>query len=199
MTIEQLTYDDKAEAVEILATAFYNYPVMRYVLDRGVQYDAHIRELVGFYLETRYTRDFPILGLRADGQLQSVAGINAPESVQWPESLQAKYAELKGIIGPAAIERMEAFESECDASEPQIPHYFLGIIGVRPEAQGKGFAGAIIKRLKEMSIAHATSQGICLTTESEANIALYKHLGFRLIDETRIGDLHSRCLFWEEP
>jgi GNAT superfamily N-acetyltransferase len=195
MQIKRLNYDDKPDAVEILATAFYDYPVMRYVLsDAGNRYPDHIRALVGFYLETRYTRDWPILGLWHNGELQAVAGINAPEALPWPPELHEKYADLGVAIGDAAIERMEAFENECDASEPEEPHYFLGIIGVNPEAQGKGYAGAIIDQLKEMSRLHPTSQGVCLTTQSDANIALYKHLGFRLIDETRVGELHSRCL-----
>ncbi len=200
MQIDRLKYNDKSDAVEILATAFYDYPVMRYILrDAEKTYDDDIRSLVGFYLETRYTRDFPILGLWEEGVLQAVAGINAPESVPWPPVLHYKYAQLGEAIGKEAMDRMEAFESECDESEPEVPHYFLGIIGVRPEAQGRGYAGAIIERLKEMSRAHPESQGVCLTTESDANISLYEHLGFRIIDETRIGELHSRCLFWEEP
>ena len=199
MQIERLNYDDKPAAVEILATAFYDYPVMRYILrDAGATYDDDIRSLVGFYLETRYTRDFPILGLREGGVLQAVAGINAPENVPWPPVLNYKYVQLGEAVGKAAMDRMEAFESECDASEPDEPHYFLGIIGVKPEAQGKGYAKAIIEQLKEMSRQHPTSQGVCLTTESDANIAIYEHLGFRLIDETRVGELHSRCLYWEE-
>ena len=168
MKIERLTYNEKQHAIEVLASAFQDYPVMRYILkDSRFDYDKHLKELVGFFCETRLTRNWPLLGLYSEKVLVAVAGINEPISKPWPETLHRKYERLERVIGDEAIRRMEAYESQSDALEPDFPHYFLGIIGVLPGQQRKGHARLLIEKLIEMSCSDPDSKGICLNTEKK--------------------------------
>jgi len=196
MTVERLTPADKGEAVEVLASAFEDYPVMRFVLRAaGNAYPAHLRALVGFFCELRFTRGYPILGVRADGILMAVAGINEPDPDPWPPELLLCHRELLALIGEDAGHRLDAFEEASGRYEPADPHYYLGIIGVRPEAQGRGYARALVEELQRMSVTHHRSTGISLSTERAENLPFYRHLGFEVLGEGQVGELRTWCLF----
>jgi ribosomal protein S18 acetylase RimI-like enzyme len=196
MLVERLTRADKTEAVEVLASAFEDYPVMRFVLrDAGEAYPSHLRALVGFFCELRFTRGYPILGVRDDGRLAAVAGINEPEPDPWPPALRQRHDELAELVGRDAVRRLDAFEQASSRHEPAEPHYYLGIIGVRPDAQGRGHARALIEELRRMSDAHARSTGISLSTERAENLPFYRHLGFEVIGESEVENLRTWCLF----
>ena len=99
MKIKRLTRQDKTQAVELLAAAFWDYPVMRYVLqDSGDDYLKHLKALVGFFCETRLTRGWPLLGILEKGKLVAVAGINEPLNLQWPAELHYEFNQLRTII-----------------------------------------------------------------------------------------------------
>lgn len=194
--IEKVDLIQKSQAVKILADAFFEYPVMKYILqDADHDYRSHLEALVGFYCETRFTRQWPVLGIQEDDILVAVAGMNPPESVPWPPALHEIYRNLGKTIGPEAIQRMETFENFCEEAEPDFPHYFLGIIGVLPGHQGKGYSRRLMEEIQALSKAHPESRGICLSTELEDNISLYRHLGFEILQEGDIGELHTWIMF----
>jgi GNAT superfamily N-acetyltransferase len=197
MLVERLTRADKTEAVDVLASAFEDYPVMRFVLrDAGEAYPSHLRALVGFFCELRFTRGYPILGVRNDGRLAAVAGINEPEPDPWPPALRQRHDELAELVGRDAVRRLDAFEDISSRHEPVEPHYYLGILGVRPDGQKRGYARALVEELRRMSEQHGRSTGIALTTERAENLPFYEHLGFEVIGEGQIEDVHTWCLFW---
>ena len=56
-----------AEVVSVLSAAFHDYPVMRFVLkSTGANYENDLKALVGFFCEVRLTRNWPVLGIRAE-------------------------------------------------------------------------------------------------------------------------------------
>jgi len=194
--IERLSRVHKAEAVEVLAEAFHDYPVMRFVLkDAGAAYEERLRALVGFFCELRLTRDYPLIGVREHGALVAVAGINDPEAGPWPPALQNVWTAAGEVIGAAALERLERFETTAAALEPGDPHYYLGIIGVRPGLQGRGFARILIDELVGMSRAHPRSTGIALTTEQRGNVSIYRRFGFEVVGEADIDEVHTWVMF----
>ncbi len=194
--IARLTRGDKADAVEVLAAAFRDYPVMRFVLkDAGPAYDDRLRALIGFFCDLRFTRDFPVLGLRDGGELVAVAGINEPEPGPWPPALRAAWAATGEAIGAAALDRLERFEEASAGLEPSAPHYYLGIIGVRPSLQGRGFARRLIDELVGLSQSHPRSTGIALTTEQQGNVPIYRRFGFEVVGEADVDELHTWVMF----
>lgn len=194
--VERLTTAARAEAVEVLAAAFHDYPVMRFVLkDAGPAYEARLRALIGVFCDVRLMCGFPLLGLREGGLLAAVAGINDPAPGPWPPSLQAAWAALSRTLGPPAFDRLERFEAASVRLAPAVPHYFLGIIGVRPDLQGRGLARTLIDELIRMSETHRHSTGICLTTERAENLPVYRRFGFQVIGEADIDELHTWVMF----
>ena len=64
------------------------------------------------------------------------------------------------------------------------PYAYLRYVGVAPEAQGKGWGGAIVRA----GIARAAEQGqgVLLETATQSNVAIYIRLGFETIAEWQV-------------
>jgi GNAT superfamily N-acetyltransferase len=196
MLVKRLNRGAKNIAVEALAAAFHEYPVMRYVLlDAGERYDERLNALIGFFCESRLTRDWPLLGVRAGSILAAAAAVNTPGIRPRPPLLEQTYAELTRTIGSEAIARLEQFEAEANRHTPRRPHYYLGMIGVRPEFQGKGLARILMDRVHGMSESDPDSAGVCLSTENPSNVPLYRHFGYEVLGQSAVGGFETWCMF----
>jgi len=196
LKVEKLNRSDKEDAVSILTSAFYEYPVMRYVLiSDGEKYESDLKALMGFFCESRLTRDFPLLGMRDNAKLVAAAGINEPQFKPRSPELNEVYRDLINTVGEEAISRYESYEKKANPKGLDVPHYFLGIIGVVQAHQGKGYAKQIIEEVQRMSETHPTSKGVCLCTEDPPNVPLYEHIGYKVISEADVGDIHTWAMF----
>ena len=69
------------------------------------------------------------------------------------------------------------------------PHWYLWVLGVDPDAQGRGIGGGLLRPTLE----RASADGVpCyLETQTESNVAFYRKRGFDVLDEARepVGDL----------
>lgn len=61
------------------------------------------------------------------------------------------------------------------------PHWFLELIGVVPEFQGKGFGGRLLTPMLDRL--DQESLPCYLDTEVEKNVAVYQRYGFRVLDD----------------
>ena len=192
---ERLTRDDKPQAVETLAAAFQDYPVMRYVLrSTGTEYENHLRRLVGFFCEVRYAKDAYVVAIRAKQRLAAVLLVDEALQKRW-QNLEVELQRLQETIGEEAYARLLKYETISSREEPQEPHYFVGMIGVHPDFQGKGYAGTLLKYAAELSTRDPRSAGVCLSTEHLENVPFYQHFGYKVLSEVDIDELHSWCFF----
>lgn len=191
---------DRAEIGAVLCSAFRDYPVMRYVLAGSAdRYDAHLARLIGYYVDSRLLRDWPVIGIRVQGEIVAVAMGNEPVAKPAPDELKRAYARLREVLGEDAFERLDAFEKVSDRNEPKYPHYFLGMIGVKPACQGKGHAAALIEEFCSLSAADRHSQAVVLSTEDPNNLPFYEKMGFRIVADAEVGELHTWCLAMPTP
>lgn len=75
-------------------------------------------------------------------------------------------------------------------------HYHLYFMGVDPIYQGKGFGSKLIKnKFNELK---KSELPIYLETYTQANVSLYQHLGFKVIDEVIVpdADIPQWCMLW---
>jgi ribosomal protein S18 acetylase RimI-like enzyme len=68
-----------------------------------------------------------------------------------------------------------------EKSHPKEPHYYLAVLGVEPEFQGRGFGGALMQPV----LARCDRERIPAYLESSKrrNVALYERHGFRVVEE----------------
>lgn len=72
------------------------------------------------------------------------------------------------------------------------------MIGVKPEAQGKGIGKILMQHLFQSIKDDPESQGIALDTENEENVALYQKLGFTLRETTKMDQVHVFCMVYQK-
>jgi len=180
------------EAVEVLCLAFTGYPAMRYILDPApCGAVVGLRHLFGYFTDSRMARGWPVLGVDVDGMLAGAANVTPPGPAPELRSLIERFETLCLALGPAAVERFRTFAEACNEMEPTTPHYYLGSIGVRPGQQGRGVGRALIEAVHELSRRDPASEGVALSTESPDNVALYEHLGYRVVGERQLDWLHT--------
>lgn len=78
------------------------------------------------------------------------------------------------IFRPVEIARQENMKGKR--------YFYLQILGVAPAFQGQGFAGKLLRAFIEKS--EQTGVALYLETETEANVSMYEHFGFRVIKKT---------------
>lgn len=195
MTVQRLRPAQRDEVVELLARAFADYPVMRFTLgpDRP-DYQERLRDLVGFYTDRRLMHGWPVLGIRQTGSLVAAALVTAPNPGPDAPRVAEALARLRRAIGEAAFGRMTRFEQASDANEPRTVHYFVGMVGVDPAHRGRGHARALLDHVA--ALAHNDRcDGVALSTEDPTNVPMYRHLGFEVVAEADVGELHTWGLF----
>ncbi|WP_317891214.1 GNAT family N-acetyltransferase [Paenibacillus oceani] len=72
---------------------------------------------------------------------------------------------------------------------PSFPHRYLILIGVEPEARGRGIGKALLLHLLAEVQADSRSQGVALDTENTDNVTLYERFGFTLNKEVLVCGL----------
>ncbi len=61
-----------------------------------------------------------------------------------------------------------------------FPHWYLMLLGVDPEFQGKGYAGRLLRAM--FALTGADGLPYYLETETERNVSFYEHFGFKVLD-----------------
>jgi hypothetical protein len=202
--IENLSADRVGDAAEVLADAFFDYPVMRYVIGEvGDDYPRRLRRLVEFFTVARFVRGDVVLGVRVKGRLVAVANINRPrlgatEPATAGDPLEPYRRKVWDELGAASRARYEEYGAVAARSPFPEPSFHLGMIGVRRVDTGDGHAGRLLERLHQMSGNHPESRGVSLATEMRRNLTLYEHFGYRVVSHDRVGDFETWGLFRSE-
>jgi ribosomal protein S18 acetylase RimI-like enzyme len=183
-----LNQEDVPNIVGVLCDSFANYPVMRFVLNSETNYDHRLKVLIHFFVMARIFREEVMFGIGDRADLIGVALTSNPNN-------SIKIPELKNLrdkvwleLGPGPKARYEKFISICAQFEVDQPHIHLNMIGVRTEAQGKGFAGKLMNQVHSLSISDSNSEGITLTTEDPEKVSFYKYMGYNIIGEAMVTE-----------
>lgn len=80
-------------------------------------------------------------------------------------------------------------------SMPQEPKFVVTQIAVSPDRQGDGFARPLLNAVFELSNADPVSRGVAISTYSERNANMYRHLGFEVIGQESIGEAKVWVLY----
>ena len=174
------------EVVRVLCDAFADYPVMRYVLGESDEYAERLRTLIGFFHGARVLRHDAILGVSEDGKLRGVALCTLPDTTAPPE-LDELRERTWGALGADARARYEDCGRAWESIEDPEPNVHVNMVAVPVRHQGRGLGRALLERVHGMSRERADSVGVTLTTETERNVALYRHLGYRVIGQRTIA------------
>jgi len=92
-------------------------------------------------------------------------------------------------IGCRAIRKMQKFDQYIERKHKELApntHWYLSVLAVDPEYQGKGFGSKLIRKM----LARIDKEGLpCyVETEGEKNISMYKRYGFKVLEEFTVPD-----------
>lgn len=196
MKLEAIGARDRSSVVDVLTNTFYDYPVMRYALsDAGADYPSRLRALHGFFCDVRYARDWPVLGIRDGDTLAAVMLLSEPVSEPRPIDLTVVDHDLADAIGQDAVARLQRYEEMSASIEPDLPNYFVGMLGTLSGFRGRGMARALLDHAAERAERHTSARGVCLATEDPANVPFYQRVGYEIHGEVQIGPIHSWCMW----
>jgi len=189
MKVVNLYKENILEVADVLCEAFYNYPVMKYVLGDKEEYEDRLRKAVTFFVTARALRKEPLLGIyNLENKLVAAAAVTLPGDIPSPPELFKLRDELWAELGSEEKARYENYGNTAYGLLPKEPHHHLNMIGVRNAYQGKGLARQLINKVDELVLDHPTSTGVSLNTEVESNVNFYLHLGFELLGQANVSE-----------
>jgi ribosomal protein S18 acetylase RimI-like enzyme len=177
-TVETATPGDEAAAIAMLTLAFAADPMTRWSWPEP-----------GTYLEA-----FPKLA-RAFGGAAFLKGTahriegGAGVALWLPPGVEPDGEALGSLMqstlkGPAMMEGAQIMQ-QMMAFHPQEPHWYLPLIGIDPQHQGKGLGGALL----DHALALSDRDGVPAYLESSnpRNIGLYERHGFERLGRIQNG------------
>ena len=187
-TVFRLSGNEAAQVVDVFCEAFFDYPVMRFVLGAdAVDYEQRLKTLVHYFVEARVLRGEVLLGIGQRQRLKGAALVSRPDGPPSPPELGDLRECVWAELGPSARARYDSFAAACAQFELETPHIHLNMIGVRRAAKGKGLGRRLIEHVHLMSREDAGSEGVTLTTEDEGNVPLYQHFGYEIVGHATVG------------
>jgi GNAT superfamily N-acetyltransferase len=187
-TVLRLGEEHVPEVIRVLCDAFYDYPVMRYVLGgHPDDYEGRLSTLIHFFVMARVLRNEELLGTMDGADLAATALVSYPGRGGPPAELLALRDEVWDKLDSESRSRYEAFGRACAPFEVEVPHIHLNMIGVSRASQGSGLGRKLMDHVHLMSHGDTSSQGVTLTTEDPANVPLYEHFGYRLVGHVTLS------------
>ncbi|NPA31325.1 MAG: GNAT family N-acetyltransferase [Chloroflexi bacterium] len=172
-----LTPERREEAIEILATAFAEDPLILW-MSRDPRFPyAVFEQVIDPYLHSGVSW---ILDNGAGVLLAAPPDMPKPRvdfnfGLLWKMLRQFGWRTmLRGIV----------YELYSAHFPPREPHYYAYAMGVRAEFRGQGLGTRLMRTL--LDLGDADQVPVYLESAHERNLSLYYRLGYRLLRETRV-------------
>ena len=187
-TINVSTVDRQAysESAAIIARAFENEPTVCAILraDPAVR-TKRLASVFSIMMHTVEPRGW-ILQASKDDKPCGAAFMHPPGTYPIPVLSQlqiiSKAVMRHGFQGLGRwIQLLNAYEKQ---HPKQLPHYYLELLGVLPEQQGRGIGSAMLRELVRR--ADTDEVGCYLETADPRNLPLYERFGFCIQAEENI-------------
>lgn len=175
--VRPILLQDINATADALALAFTGDPLIGFLFGPGWETQSHARSFFHILLSVRVALGMPAFCADHDGTI--IGGVMGYDTTrpQWQAAHAARWQALLDAVEGLA-QRLAAYEHLADAFQPTAPHYYLGVIGVRPDAQGTGVGKALLERFCAASRADPASSGVYLETASSDSLAFYRWNGF---------------------
>lgn len=185
-SILRLRSEDVGSVGNVLADSHANYPSFSYLFP-----DQAKRRKILHSLFTGVARDAQPFGevwaAVEDGRMLGAAVWLPPGAFPWSarRKLRGSVFFLPVLMyAPRSLNDFMHLGERAEEVFPKEPHWYLEVLGVRPEVQGMGLG----TRLLEPVLARADEDGLpCyLETAREENLRFYRRLGFELEGQVQL-------------
>ncbi|WP_294103368.1 GNAT family N-acetyltransferase [Sphingomonas sp.] len=188
MTARLATVTDRRTVAAMLSRAFADDPAMSWIIPNPA---TRARKLPSLF-RLLYDEDAAhgVRLMTAGGEAATLW--RSPGHAETPPSTMLRSALPMFATFGFALGRAFAVANAIDAHFPKHPFWYLHIAGCDPAHQGKGLGKAAV----QAGIDRMGGSGLpfYLETATERNIGFYQGLGFRVIEEWRVG--RDGPVFW---
>jgi len=184
MNLEKLSSTQNIKAAAIFARAMMNDDLHVFFFPNQGSRFKKLKSLYEYKLNLQYRNCFTtsvnLEGLaiwEAPGEQHS--GLNYEEIING-----FKLIWQCGIMPIVKMIKYQIWASRTRDELVKQPYWYLDVVVVNPEHQGKGFASALIKPI--LLEAEKNHQAVYLETQNKNNIQIYERYGFSLIKEVQL-------------
>ncbi|MDF2543755.1 MAG: family N-acetyltransferase [Herbinix sp.] len=177
----RLGKQDIDKSADIIAKAFYDYPMFQHILADKLNHK-NIKLFLKFLIS------YSILYGEAYASSSEMEGI-----ILYTDYKRYKFSLVRSIrsgiiplmkIGSEAGKRFNEFDRftlETHKRKMKVNHQYIILLGVDPSKQGQGYGRKLM--LEVLKVAEEKGQSCYLETHGEKNVSLYKKLGFKVVSE----------------
>ena len=187
--------DDVPVLASRLARAFHDNPGLSWVFRNEQRRMSRLERGFGQYLRHLW------LGRAEVWTTDDVAGaaVWLPPG-EWRVPVRLQLRMLPGFVANTREElpRFLRFFNLIEGKHPHERHWYLAVLGVDPDLQGRGFGS----HMMQPGLRRCDEQGLpaYLETDTERNVALYERHGFRVSEEFPLpGGGPPVWLMWRDP
>jgi GNAT superfamily N-acetyltransferase len=179
--IRKLTHDDVPRIAQALARAFEDDPVMSWIFRDDSERIARLERAFGLFLRRIW---LPQDECYATDRLFGAALWLPPG--KWHLGPGAQLRLLPSMIAVTGrnLVRLGTVLQFIEKRHPSEPHYYLAVLGVEPEHQGRGFGGALMQPV--LSRCDRERIPAYLESSKRRNVVLYERHGFEVVEEVRL-------------
>jgi GNAT superfamily N-acetyltransferase len=173
--VRKATPADVPRVSEALGRAFWDDPVMRFLIPRS---DANLQTLMKLEAKSALKHDHAYMS--ADG---AAAALWKPPG-RWRTSMGELLSMAPLTIGALRGRLLLGLSvlSTIEKKHPNDPpHWYLAVLGTEPDAQGKGLGSAVLQPV--LSQCDANGEPAYLESSKERNIPFYERHGFKVTEE----------------
>ena len=184
----QLNKSHIKPATEVLTRAFRNDPMSKYFFADELKREKRLPHLFQYILSycVRYGEVYA-----TSSDLEGIAAWLTSDNhpMAFWRLIRSVPLSIMLSFGREGGARMRYLGEYIDAVHKRLApfeHWFLQTIGVDPQFKGKGYAGRLLRPM----FARIDEEGLpCyLETLDEANVPLYEHFGFRVLEKSTIPE-----------
>jgi ribosomal protein S18 acetylase RimI-like enzyme len=197
LDIRPLARRDLRAATEILATSFAADPMIVTMMpNAALRSRALPHALRGQLIESMAAG-----GAHGAWDGEQLVGVAVTRPFGTATLLGTRLRAMPSYVGAATLNlpfvpRMVRETSKAAAHHPTDPHTYVQLVGVHPDAQGRGVGSALLRHVFDTS--DAAAHPVYLETSNPRNIPLYERHGFRVVDSYDSRDITTWNL-WRDP
>ena len=185
--IRKATAEDVDQLAEVSARAFEHDPLTDWLVED--QSNALQAERQMFLAEWRISKRYDLIF--TDSDRQGVAVWKPPgASVTIGNRIRQVWSMIGSIkLSRRTLSKIRLF-IDVERARPMEPHYYLSLLAVAPEMQGKGLGSALMQPILELCDRERIPA--YLETETESNVGFYSRKGFIVRQEIITSDGKSK-------
>jgi ribosomal protein S18 acetylase RimI-like enzyme len=188
LVVRPVRGEDFDDLVSILAAAFANSALYTYISPDRIERQKMLKDIFSFRVRNALDHGITDAALE-DGVILGMAAWDAPGGEIDVEKIVSMLRTPLEKYPAAIQERWEQFHRVLFASFAAAlrqPFWDIGPVAVRPEAQGKGIASALLrKRFEEID---AAKLPCLLGTQDKRNLDIYSRYGFKTVSSDVVTD-----------